>query len=362
MIYLLKVLFPYIVLFYVIDCFVSIKKFQVVFYSHFGKKYITKKKGIRFIGFSPFCKFYSSSNFPFFVTEEGIYLWNKDNVDEYDLYEQKYFDLVLFDEIEKIEYDGEILKINGLKKIHLGSTYFAKYFLKKIETLKDCSPESRGKVCEEYFKKPKDMKKVMTRHHYLFFLIQFSETVLFVYTFIFLPCFLYLDTPFKFNYIIFNIITFYVLIIGLSLYAHKKICKNNEKFYLFFFSLLFSPVSAIHALHMITKDITLNTDWIIQSADFLSPEKLKQNLIREMKRIHFSKEKNNSKDLMSFLQFKERQYLPLFLKAGLRQNKILAPPVKNDLAAYCYCPFCETDFIKGVDKCPDCNINLINYD
>ena len=66
--------------------------------------------------------------------------------------------------------------------------------------------------------------------------------------------------------------------------------------------------------------------------------------------------------IASGLKFKEKQYLQLLKKAGLRQNEVFNCPDRNDFIAYRYCPFCETDFLKGVDKCPDCKINFLKYD
>jgi len=290
-------------------------------------------------------------------------LWNKDPIDKYDLYEQKNFDLVLFDEINNIECDGETLIINHTKKIHLSSTDISNYFVEKLEALRKCQSRSRKKLYEKFFKKSEAIKQIQSRDHSLLFLIQFLGMILFIYTFIFLPFSLYVSNlTIGINIIIFNIISIYLLIIGLSLFAHKRIYKNNEKFYLFLFSLLLSPVSSIHALHAITKDIALNPDWIIQSADLLSSDMLKKILIKEIKRVHLSKGKSSGEKLIPFLQFKESQYFQLLKKTGLTQDEVFAKPNKKDLTAFSYCPFCETDFLKGVNTCPDCNLDLLDYD
>ncbi|MCD4675846.1 MAG: hypothetical protein K8S18_07590 [Desulfobacula sp.] len=320
-----------------------------------------KRAGIRFIGLSPSCRLYCATKFPFFVSDEGIYLWNKDDLGDCDLYEQIHFDFLLFDEVEKVECDDKDLIINGSKSVHLGSSHIANYLAKKIEILKKCSSKSRRKEHEAFFESSEDSTKTITNHHNLLFLLQFFGSVLFVYTFVILPCCLYLNTPLRLNSIISVIVFFYAIVTGLSLYAHNKICKKHKKWYLFFISLLSSPVSSIHAMHMITKDMTFGFDWVELSAYLLPPGSLKTILIKELKRIYFSKEICKSKDLMSFLQFKEKQYLPFLLNVGLKHNEILESRYKNDLTAYSYCPFCETEFLKGVYKCPDCNIKLLKY-
>lgn len=362
MIFLLQVLFPYIVLFYIIDCIVHIKKFHIAFSSQFGRKFKLKRRGVRFLGFSPLCKLYQAINFPFFASEKGFYLWNKDDLDECDLYEQKHFDLVLFDDVEHVESDGAVLTINASKKIRLSSSALANYLAEKIDHLKKCSPESRNKEYKAFFSSPEEIKKTRIRYNGLYLLIQFLGTVLFMYTFLFLPGFLYLNLALRFQFIIAVIVLFYVLAVGISVYVHNKLCKDTNKNVLFFLTLLFSPVSSIHSIHMITKDMSFSFDWIALSAYLLPQKSFKNILANELKRIHFSKEKCSDTDLMSFLLSKEKQYLPFLYDVGLKHEEVFVMPANGDSTAHCYCPFCEEGFQKGVDTCPDCDITLTKYD
>lgn len=362
MIFLLQVLFPYIVLFYVVDCIVHIKKFHIAFSSHFGRKFKLKRRGVRFIGFSPFCKFYQAINFPFFVSEKGVYLWNKVDIDDCDLYEQKHFDLILFKDLEKVESDGAALKINDSRNIRLSSSTIANYLAEKIDHLKNCSPESRNLEYKDLFDSPEEIKETKNKYLSHFFLIQLLGTVLFINTFLFLPGFLYLNLALRFQFIISIIVLFYILTFGSSLYIHNKVCKDTNKKVLFLLTLIFSPVSSIHSIHIITKDMSFSFDWIALSAYLLPRKDFKDILVNELKRIHFSKGKCRDTDLMSFLLFKEKQYLPFLHHVGLNYDEIFVKSASTDSSAYCYCPFCEAGFQKGVDTCPDCDINLSKYD
>jgi hypothetical protein len=305
---------------------------------------------------------YQAINFPFFVSREGIYLWNKDDIGDCDFYEQKHFDLILFDAVEKVACDGAILKINDSKKICLSSAALANYLAETMQRLKDCAPETRNKEYNALFDRPEELKKTRACYNGLLLVLQLLGTVLFLVTFLFLPGFLYLNLALRFQFILFIVILFYTLAAGIALYVHNKVCKDTNKNILFLLTLLFSPVSAIHAIHMITKDMSFTFDWLALSAYLLPPESFKNILVNELKRIHFSKEKCSAADLMSFLRFKEKQYLPFLHDVGLKPDEVFVMPAGIDSTAYCYCPFCETGFQKGIDTCPDCDITLTKYD
>ena len=71
--------------------------------------------------------------------------------------------------------------------------------------------------------------------------------------------------------------------------------------------------------------------------------------------------KCNDQELNECLKLKE-EYLYRFLPiAGLEVDDIFKQPHKQDINAAGYCPFCEVEFVGGVDVCPDCNIELVAY-
>ena len=362
MIYLLQVIFPYVVLFYIIDCFVNVKRFQVIFYSHFGKKYNIRKKGIRFIGISPFCRLFNATNFPFFFADSGIYLWNKAGFEENDLYCKHCFDSIPYEEIESIKCDGNLVVMNGSRKLHLNSSHHAEYLKNKIYEVKKKSGKHRKKLIDEIIERPEPANQIMAKHQFMFLMIQSLGTMLFIQIFIFLPGFLYLGFPLKLHMLIWIIAACYVLVAGFSFYSHRKICKSCGKNLLFLFSMIFSPVSAIHTLHLITRDIALDLDYAIPASYLLSPEAFKKYLKKEIKRIHFSKEMDHGRSLASFLEKKEHQYFSLLEKAGLKQDDIFKPPLRNDPVAHNYCPFCGAEYMDGIKKCTDCSIDLKEYE
>ncbi|MBN1904969.1 MAG: hypothetical protein JW927_07720 [Deltaproteobacteria bacterium] len=362
MIYFLQIIFPYIVFFYLFDCFVNVKGFQIIFQSHFGGKYKLKRKGIRFIGISPFCMLFNAVNFPFYLTKDGICLWNKDNLEEHDLYEQKYFDWISYKDIEKTECDGSNLILNGNRKLPFNTFHAADFFRKKINDLKK-NPKGPGEqIINELYENPEPVNHIISKNRFLFLEIQYLGAVLFIYTFLILPGFLYSDFPLKFNALVIILASCFVLIVGISCYAHRKTGNPREKNILFTLSMIFSPISTIHAMHLITKDMALNLDWLIPASCLLSPDAFKDILIKEIKRIRYSKEKIHESSLDSFLLYKEKIYLSLLEKAGIKQDDIFKTRQSNDSIARCCCPFCGAEFMEEIEICPDCSIPVEMYE
>lgn len=362
MIYILQVFFPYLLLFYVIDCFCIVKKYHLAFSSRFGAQLRIKKPGLRFIGFYPACQLFFTANFPIFASGKGIYVWSKDTFNELDLYEEKNFDFIPFDSMEKIDCIGEKIKFNKNKSIDLGSSRLAKSVKTKIQNLQRCRDES-GMV--EQKGGPGSLNhfdEIRSQNAFFFGLIEVLSGMLFVLLFIILPITLYAEIPLEINFLVIEILLIYVITTCATLYTHKIICKDSTEGLLLFLHLCFAPVSSIHAVQMITKYTVFNVEWISLAAQALSPKEFKKVVSKESKRIYFSKLKCTNEDLLSFLSHKETLYRPHLEKLGLAQEDHFLPPPKRDIAAYSYCPLCETEFKNGVHECSECSVDLVVYD
>lgn len=136
MVHFIQTLLPYVVLFYALDCFIYLKKYQVALTSHFGKKYYLKKPGLRFIGLSPFCRVFLTMTRPIFFSKNGVYIWNKPELSDSDLYDSNSFFYILFKEIKNVECDGTRLTINHKSVIDFYSSSGANRISKRIIFLK----------------------------------------------------------------------------------------------------------------------------------------------------------------------------------------------------------------------------------
>ena len=132
MVHVVKTLLPYIVLFYILDCFIYLKKFQIAFTTHFGGKFLYKKPGVCFIGISPFCRVLISMTRPIFFSQNGVYIWNKNELSDSDLYEFDSFYHVPFKDIANVECDGTRLTVNHNLSIDFYTSSVSKRIAEKI--------------------------------------------------------------------------------------------------------------------------------------------------------------------------------------------------------------------------------------
>ena len=72
--YVLEVLFPYIIILYLFDCIIYIKKHHLLFASLFGKKFTIKKIGLYLASLLPLSETILSHSLPICFTEKGIYI------------------------------------------------------------------------------------------------------------------------------------------------------------------------------------------------------------------------------------------------------------------------------------------------
>ena len=73
---------------------------------------------------------------------------------------------------------------------------------------------------------------------------------------------------------------------------------------------------------------------------------------------HFSILQGDNDDLTESLRVREKCLGEFLSIAGMSPEEVMTPPPKYDSEAHSYCPLCETEFLQGVDVCPDCRLSL----
>jgi hypothetical protein len=363
MVHLLQTLLPYIVLFYVLDCFIYSKKYQAALTSHFGEKYNFKKPGIRFIGVSPFCRVFTTQTRPIFFTQKGVYIWNKAELSDSDSYDSSSFYHVFFDEIKNVECDGTLLTINNELSIDLYLSLTANKIAERILFLKQTPPAKRLDEISAILENDADLKeiKITSESNNLLTLMELLGALLFACIFALLPAGLYFEQVFYLKFYMLLTACVCFLIIFLSYWHLQKRFKLSMHSVGLLMQMLIFPVSAIHAAQHLTRHRLAASDYVAASAALLDTNDFRDILAKELKRIHFSKMKCKDHQLLDGINLKE-QYLHRFLPiAELAIEDLFKQPSKNDINAASYCPLCEIEYIEGIEICPDCGIELRAY-
>ena len=358
---LLEVIFPYIVLFYVLDCFVHVKRFHLGFASHLGGRFRLKAQGLRFIGLSPVAQLFHGLHFPLFRAGQGVYLWRKGEIGPLDLYEPRNFVFVEHASLAGVKRQHEKLIISDSLALPLGDEALVGHVADWLKEMARLGPESREQAPLVFTGPASAAEQALTAHAPLLNLVRLSGLALFVAVFLLLPAALYLQVDLRLGVVGVLILFLYLLALGTALAAQWRIDRGRGRLAKLLLILLCSPVDAMHALHMLTRNLALGADWLELAARLLPSDRFREVLRREMKRLLLSRERCDNPELLAWLTAMEARYQPLLPAAGLTTDAILAPPERSDAAAGCYCPNCENEFLPTIATCPDCNLTLRTF-
>lgn len=360
----LSSLYPYIVILYLTDCIQFINKTHMLFVNYFGKKYYLKKSGLYFSKFSPIGITVLSHNIPVYFTASGLYKINDQNSNDKTVYAEDDYQFISYKDINTIGVDGKEVTLNGEKYIKAPSTIIANIIKDRIIGFKTIKPSKRIKKVRKIFKETFDIDKINSlnrSYSYYIKYIQILSLFLFFNMLILLPLALYSNIYLFINiYLIISYIIFtYLIVLFLTFYVHKKIYKNEKKPRLFsLLSMIFLPVSAMHAIHFITSDLYANFN-CLAVARLLLPSDIFINLVRkEISLIEHKKIVVDHSDLLEYWELKMTFITNLVIKSGLTVDSVLAVPSKQDENATCYCPICLAEYISNHGKCSDCRVQL----
>jgi len=364
--YLLEVLFPCIVILYLIDCIAYVKKDHFLLVANFGKRFKVKRPGIRLIGILPIAKAIVLNNIKIYFTKIEICILEDDSLSDNLISEIKNYSSLEYKDITEVSTDGKDVNINGKKRIKTQSPIIAGQLSKLIESLKISDSSERGKKIEGFLEKTMNLEEIRlinTNHQKIFFGLEMLCILLFVFCFIELPILLYSNLFFFFNiYILLSYIAIlYVLVIILSIFAERRIYQNRRKGSFALLSLILSPVSAIRAVSSFTRDIFAEFDYLAVAAELLPQNSFKVLIGAELARISNLRDLAHNSDLEEYWRIKEECLHNLLAKVGVPLEEILAAPQKRDVSAKTYCPVCNAEYRCGFNRCGDCGVPLKAY-
>jgi hypothetical protein len=333
--------------------------------SYFGAKFKLGKSGFHFSDLSPIGSVIISDNYPTCFTIDGLYTFCQPK-HRYgiDLYKIEDFYFVSYQDIGEIEADGKIIKIGKKTAIKTPSLITSNDLVSTIKEFKGLDSSKRFKRVQSILSESFDLgaiRRLKSCYSELFLFLKTLCCFMFVNTFILLPLVLYssLYLYISFTIIAINIILSYLLILGLTYSGHKKIYKAErlQRVYTLL-SLLFLPVTAMHALSYLTKDLYSRFDYLTVASTLMPSDAFRELARKELFRIDYLISQIEDTDLISFLNLKKNHLHHLIRENGLSIEDVFATPEKHDEMALSYCPYCLCEYTKDLNECPDCGIKL----
>ena len=364
--YILGVLFPYIVLLYLVDCIVYIKKNRFLFVSRFRRYFKLKKSGLRLVGILPIDKVVISQDLPVYFTTNGIYIQrNKDCLNNV-IAEIKDLDFISYGDISYIQIEGKNVRINKSKIINTACSNVAKQYVDFLKELMVLEVSERREKIREFLENATDLKEIrnitsiyLNYSHYL----QILCSTLFICTFIVIPLTLYshLYLYISMFSLLFYMACVYLMTFMVAYLAVRRLYKPVSVNLGTILSMFLSPITAVHVLSNLAREIYLPYDYLAVAAELMPGDKFKYLISSEFERIAIFKDSCSRDDLKEYFFLKEICLGDLAAKLGIRMKEIMASPEKRDRWADCYCPVCRAEYRVGFRECSDCGVTLKRF-
>ena len=363
----LSVLFPYIVFFYLIDCFKYVHKYNLLIENLYGSNFNLKKEGFHFVGLSPIGSNFFSYDYPFCLTTKGLYLLKTEPIYRIDLFQSDDFLYIPYQDLSEIQAEGENIKLNNTRTIKTHNNITARHLACLIQELRNLDLAKRYERIRSFLLKTLDfeeIKKRISSYDNQTYYLKLSCSFMFINTFLVIPLILYFPLYLYINIKIIVILIFfsYFAIFMLTLFCHKKMF-INEKYHRLklILTLILYPVSAIHILSHLTKDYFSNFDYLALAAVLLPSNVFKEIVRKEIFRIEYIKDHIDSKDWIEYWDLKKSSINRLIEQRGLSLENIKVMPQKKEDQAISYCPYCLCEFTKQLSECPDCMVKVNTY-
>ena len=363
--HILQILFPYLVLFYLIDCIAYVGHQHLLFSSHFGRYFKIKKPGLHLVGLLPTSEAFVSHNLPIFLTSSGVYSLPDEYRAGNTQYKAQNLRFIAYEDIIKVEADGKAMKVNGKVIIKFPSSTSAKQMTEVIRELIYLEPSDRyEKICA-FLDETTNLQGIFAsrENHWPLTYVKILSSVLFINMFGTLPVVLYsgLSTYTNLLVIVFLLVLLYLLILIMAYIVRRKVIgtATGQKM---FVSTILSPVTAMHILKDLTKEMYTRFDYLAIAAALLPSHEFQSAMREELLRITYVKEEEKNAELKKFWSLRENALISLLAETGIGVQELLTTPKRQDPSAASYCPMCLSEYRTGNDKCADCGIYLRKFD
>ncbi len=364
---ILTELFPYIVILYLADCITYVKNYHILLVSHFGRDFQIKNTGLHIFGILPTSQSFLLHKLPIFPAGDGLYILKDHQNYERPAYEASDFYFVRYTDLNTIEAKGKTVKICEELELNTPSPLAAVHIATFLNDLRMLYPAERLDRIHAFSAETgnlAEVKGLVGRYSTLLFYLKLLGCVLFVLIFVFLPMLLYSNHYSNTRLVLLSLYMglSYLVILILFHLLHKRIYGNESGHVYAMLAMFFSPVTAIHALNALTRDLYSRYDHLTVAMEFL-PSKVSRDLVRrEITQINYAKHQNPNSTFFESLKLREEAIRNLLSTAGLSIHDVLTSQKKQDDSAGCYCPVCGVEFRPGFNRCSDCGVPLTKYE
>jgi predicted small integral membrane protein len=360
----LAVLFPYLLVFYIIDCFILLKNCQVAFFSTSGDGFHFKRSGLHPIAFSPTSEVYFSHKMPLLLSTRGIYLFAPSEENQHHRRYSASPRFLRYHGIQTCKSDENKIIINGKPEAICPNDITASQtaeFIRELIPLSENDRHSRIQTQLSVMTSWEEINKKRNETRGILDTLKLCGGVLFVEVFIAFPVIVFSELRAIVNplyLLVLLSITYLLTIFTAGLFISKRVGFEKKKLVISLLLSIISPVGALHLTKEFSKHSLWRFDYLTLAASLLPVRDMKTLFREELLALSHARGTAPSEDLEDSITMRENALAQLLLHRGITPDKLFSPPEKQDKSAAKYCPVCLTEYLAEAGQCSTCQIPL----
>ena len=358
---ILTVIWPYLVVLYLLDCFLFVRSGQLLFTRTASSGFRVRGPGLRLAGMLPWDWSVLTVTEPLILSKAGIYARVDFNPDPFRPPGPDDFDFIPWEEVGSVRTDGKRVLVKGRPVFQASTRIEATVICRRILKLRGLLPEEKGKAISEDLAIASDIDSIpetMEAVKRSASLLTKVSAALFFWTLFLIPVSLLLRLPPLILWMeVLGFIVCWFTIVVLWWRAHLALFPEAggdrlEEMFVF----LFFPVSALHALGKLTRRVfaVYDSTALITA---LAPSFVRENLEREHIRAAAAASSGGKEDFTAIWKMRVQSLEELAGKAKVNLTGAELTPVTPGSEGVA-CPLCGSQYRKGFKECADCQVPL----
>lgn len=273
---------------------------------------------------------------------------------------------VLWSEIQSIQREGRLLKINGQPLVHAVSVQSARHWQKWLGKIHKASPGQREDLVRALSQERMQLKEAQAKledYRKRAEPIRWLANILFVYLFALAPTLVFRHGMLHVGWwLLAGFLAQTVTLAFLFRHHHRALYpEDGEERFKYFLTMLLSPPSAIRAHDVLARHALEPFHGLVAAKLLCTPDhfrSLARRVLIDMRHpLHPVWPSAPPAAIETEQWFRDQQFASVseFLRgAGLNPSKLLEPAPPADATARSYCPRCEAQFCLESGHCIDC--------
>jgi hypothetical protein len=363
---IIEVIYPFLIILYLIEGIIYVRKYHLLFISLTGRRFQLKGSGLQIVGFLPFSQAFLSHSNPLYFTSDGLYISQNHHMTVGVLLRNTDYEFLRYEDIDQVQAEERLLKIDE-KSVRIHSAKYTNYVKDFINKLKVANPVHREQDILTFFLEVTNAEEIRgkwDRFNRSARWLKIFVAMLFVYIFFVLPLILYskIGVYFNLHRLLFLMAMMYLFVFVIQIVLHKKLYRGDTRDRISIsIRMLLSPVSSLHAVNILSRDLFWRFDYIALAAELLPRDTFKNLVSRELWLSDYLEVKVGCGALVDWWKFRKKYLESLLAEKGISKVDVLASPTKEDELAARYCPLCSSGYRSGFIVCSDCGVDLMNF-